>query len=121
MPATELIFFKTVKGVIPMREFLAEVRKNRATYAACWAAIQALRDYGRDLNRNNMGTLRDGIFELRVTETKPGIRFLFAYVGQDIVLLTHGITKERKVPEPEIDRALALLAEWEADPEGHSA
>ena len=121
MPATELIFFQTLQGVVPMRSFLAELRRDRAAYAACWTAIEALRDCGRDLNRNNMATLRDGIYELRVTETKPQIRFLFAYVGQDVVLLTHGLTKERQVPSAEIDRALALLAEWRSDPEAHSA
>jgi hypothetical protein len=41
-------------------------------------------------------------------------------VGKDLVLVSHGITKEAAVPVREIDVACARLAKFHADPEKHS-
>ena len=61
--------------------------------------------------------LRDGIHELRVKEGTVQYRILYFYCGANAVCLFHGITKERKVPDSEIDLAIKrkLLVEQDLD------
>ncbi len=40
--------------------------------------------------------------------------------GNTEVILTHGFTKEKKVPDKEIERALDLKRKFGADPEFHT-
>ena len=48
-------------------------------------------------------------------------RVLYGFVGQHIVLISHGITKEKEVPDKEIDIAAARLALYEQEPERYRA
>lgn len=45
---------------------------------------------------------------------------LYFFHGQNIVILTHGLTKEDKVPDMEINRAIERKKKCEAEPETHS-
>ena len=47
-------------------------------------------------------------------------RLLYFFHGNQIVVLTHGLTKEREVSPREIDKALALRKRFESDPESHT-
>lgn len=104
-----------------MRSFLREMRQYPGAYRACWAAIEKLRDEGRDLSRVFLKPLGSGIWELRTHAGRVQIRILLSFVGSHVVLLTHGITKEGAIPPAEIERAASLLAAYEANPDTHSA
>jgi len=46
-------------------------------------------------------------------------RMLFFYGGEKIAVLSHHITKEKRVPPKEIDLAVRRKAKFEKDPEKH--
>jgi len=60
--------------------------------------------------------LRDGIYELRIRHSHVNYRILYGFVGNDVVLVSHGITKERLVPASEIELALPRLARYRSNP-----
>ena len=77
-------------------------------------------DLFHDLHRPYADILRDGIHELRLRVGRVNYRMLYFFHGNTAVVLTHGLTKEKKVPNKEIDRALDLKKMFEADPESHT-
>ena len=119
MPATRLIFFRAANGDVLLRSFMRGLQEEHLDHV--WIAIKRLAAEGRALRRPHVDYLRNGIWEARVVSGRVHIRILFAYVGQDLVMLTHGITKEGAVPPEEIDRAIRLLEVWKDDPGAHSA
>lgn len=122
MPATEVHLFRDDDGSVPILDWLAEVEaRNRKTYEKCRAYVARLRDQGRDLRRPTADILRDGVYELRFQYLGVNYRILYGFVGQDVVMVSHGITKEITVPSKEIDLAAERLAKCRLDPERHSA
>jgi hypothetical protein len=65
-------------------------------------------------------SLRDGIYELRPSYQGVNYRILYFFMGRDVVVLSHGITKEGAVPATEIDRAIERRKRFEADPKAHT-
>jgi len=65
--------------------------------------------------------LRDGVYELRTEVRNVNYRLLYGFVGKDIALLSHGITKKKKVPSREIDLAATRLRRFSANPKLHTA
>lgn len=51
--------------------------------------------------------MRDGIYELRASYGTVQYRILYFFRGRDVVVLSHGVTKSQKVPDAEIQRAIA--------------
>jgi len=56
------------------------------------------------------------VYELRTRVGRVNYRVLYGFVGKDLVLVSHGITKEKAVPDTEIDLAVARLALYHRDP-----
>ena len=56
---------------------------------------------------------------LRVRASYSGVhyRILYFFYGKDAVALSHGITKEREVPAPDIDLAIKRMTEVRANPD----
>jgi hypothetical protein len=75
---------------------------------------------GHDLRRPVADFLRDGIYELRPSYQGVNYRILYFFMGRDVVVLSHGITKEGVVPATEIDRAIERRKRFEADPKAHT-
>ena len=68
--------------------------------------FEVLESFGNELHRPICAPLRDKIHELRVDRDRVHYRVLYTFVGQNIVLLSHGCYKKKKVPEADIDRAI---------------
>jgi phage-related protein len=88
-------------------------RSNRGIVrrtAKCRRYLLRLAQFGNELRRPVADYLRDGIYELRIRHTRVNYRILYGFVGQDVVLISHGITKERLVPANEIELAVQRLA-----------
>jgi putative component of toxin-antitoxin plasmid stabilization module len=79
-----------------------------------------LAELGYELRRPEADYLRDGIYELRIGHRGANYRILYSFVGHRIVLLTHGIIKESRVPPKEIDEAIVRKAKWETDPKTYT-
>jgi hypothetical protein len=121
MAATTIRLFRDDDGSVPFLEWLEEVeQRNRKAYEKCRSYLQRLAHFGHELRRPTADYLRDGVYELRCAYLGVNYRILYGFVGKDIVLISHGITKEAKVLPREIDLACARLGKFQEDPEKHS-
>jgi phage-related protein len=74
--------------------------------AKCLYYMRLLAAFGHELRRPVADSLRDGIYELRPTQQGVSYRLLYFFNGPDVVVLSHGIAKEQKVPAEDIQRAI---------------
>lgn len=65
--------------------------------------------------------MRDGIYELRVKSGRVNYRILYFFHRTAAAVLGHALTKEGKVPDADIERAIRRKARFEANPEAHTA
>jgi hypothetical protein len=104
MADTELRAFRTAQGEVPLFEWLAEldgkIRKK------CIARIRELAKQGFRLQPPLAKPLRDGIIELRPKTGRVNYRILYFFHNRKAIL-THGLTKEGKVPDEDIHYAIA--------------
>ena len=107
MPLVEVRLFRTQGGKCPAKIWLDELeRRDPRAYAVCLALIQELEVNGHEMERPASGFLRDGIYELRATSRNVQHRILYFFNGRGVAVLSHGLTKERRVPPDDI--ALAI-------------
>jgi phage-related protein len=108
-------------GSVPLLDWLAAIEKrNRTAYRKCRRHLERLAQFGSELRRPVADYLQDGIYELRIRHMHLNYRILYGFVGNDVVLVSHGITKERVVPANEIERAVQRLARFQANPSKYS-
>jgi len=119
VPNTTVAFFKDADGSIPAKVWMDNVvaKRDRRAVAKLRARIRMLRSDGRSLRRPVADTLRDGIYELRAEFGGVNYRLLYFFIGSMAAVVSHGLTKEAKVPAHEIDLAVQRKALCESDPE----
>lgn len=121
MPETTVYFYQEA-GEVPVYDWLQDLsQKDRKALANCLAKIRLLAAEGHALRRPHADYLRDGIYELRAKRGTVNYRILYFFHGQNVALLAHGLTKEKKVPDADIDRATARKNRYEKDPTKHRA
>ena len=118
MPETEVVFFKEEDGTEPFGEWLD--RQPPKAQDKCFRSLKYLEDFGHELRRPLADHLGDGIYELRIQHLRVNYRILYFFSGEGIAVVSHGITKEGKVPPGEIEKALTRKAKYETDPIRHS-
>jgi len=64
--------------------------------------------------------LRDKIYEVRIRVDRVQHRVLYFFGSRGAVVLSHGLVKEGKVPDREIELAVRRKATYDLDPEGRS-
>ena len=114
MTRTKIVLYREADGTVPLVEWLAELPEKARL--KCRARIKRLAELGHELRRPHADLLRDGVYELRTSVGRVNYRVLYGFVGKDLVLVSHGITKEKSVPDAEIDLAVARLALYRRDP-----
>jgi len=120
MPETAIHIFRDDDGSVPFWEWLDELEaRNRKVYEKCRSYVARLAEFGHELRRPTADVLRDGIYELRLSYLGVNYRILYGFAGKDLVLISHGITKEKRVPPAEIDKAVQRLNKYTEDPEKH--
>lgn len=70
---------------------------------------------GHELRRPEADFLRDGIYELRASYQGVHYRMLYFFRGKAVVVVSHGLTKEREVPSREIGPAVERKKRVEAN------
>jgi phage-related protein len=121
MPATRVLLFRDADGSVPLLDWLKALEsRNRNAYRKCWTYLDRLAQFGNELRRPTADYLRDGVYELRVRYSGVNYRIMYGFVGKNIVLVSHGITKERIVPAKEIELASQRLALYRSNPEKYS-
>lgn len=118
MPQTTLLLFRESDGTVPLLEWLDRIPKKPR--AKCLVRLERLAQLGHELRRPEADFVRDGIFELRVGWQGGNYRMLYFFAGQAVVVVTHGLVKERVVPPKEIDLAVARMKKFQSDPESHT-
>ena len=118
MPKTELVLFREDDGTVPLTDWLDSLQKK--AQAKCVGAIRRLELIGHELRRPEADYLRDDIFELRVRLQGINYRMLYFFHGRSVVVVSHGLTKERAVPPKEIERAVERRKRFIADPKLHA-
>lgn len=112
--------FRDAAGSIPIDEWLEELSVyNPRAYAKCLSRVILLEEAGFALRRPAAALLRDGIYELRAAVGNVNYRILYFFYGQNVVVLSHGLTKEDRVPSIEIDRAVQRMRLVEANADKH--
>jgi len=119
MPTTRLVIYQDMDGAAPLLDWLSE--QTDRVRAKCRSKLERLRQFGNELRRPDCDYLRNGIYELRARDGNVHYRILYGFVGQHIVLLSHGCTKERAIPNREIERAVKNLAMFKGNPVAHTA
>jgi len=71
------------------------------------------------LRRPEADLLRDGIYELRTSFQSVNYRLLY-FFHQQTAVISHGLTKEKKVPEGESEVAIRHRKLFEIDPAQHT-
>ncbi len=117
MQKTQVYYYQEDDGSIPFVDWLTHVEKKVAE--KCLVRIELLKEFGNSLRRPYADYLRNGIYELRVSHKRIQYRILYFFYGKNVVLISHGLTKEQKVPEKDIDNAIRRKAAIEKNPNRH--
>jgi phage-related protein len=72
----------------------------------CRVKIGRLQELGHELRRPEADYLRDGIYELRVRFARVNYRMLYFFHQDIAAVVCHGLVKEERVTDREIDRAV---------------
>lgn len=102
----KLYYFEDINNKCEVDEYLDSLNiKNRAKVMA-W--IDKLQEQGNRLHRPFADYLRDGIYELRISVSSNNLRILYFFILKNQIILSHAfIKKSSKVPEREINKAIA--------------
>lgn len=120
MPATTVYFYRADDGSAPVFEWLNDLlRQNRRAHASCVARIRLLAEMGHELRRPHADFLRNGVYELRARAGRVNHRVLYFFHGRDVAILAHALTKEDKVPDTDIERAIERKNRYERNPGRH--
>jgi len=118
MPKIKVLIYQEKVWKVPLLEWLDGL-SSKVRYK-CIALVELLEEKGNELRRPYCDYLEQGIYELRVRRGNVHYRILYAFVGENIVLLSHGCTKEQEVPKREIDRAIRNRDIYRSDPKAHT-
>ena len=118
MPKTDIRIYQDADGTVPLLDWLNSL-PDRAK-DKCGAVIERLADFGNQLRRPDCDYLSNGIYELRARIGNVNYRVFYGFVGRQIILLSHGCTKEKKVPTKEIKRAIENLRRYTENPKTHT-
>lgn len=120
MAETEVLFYKDDGGSVPVLDWIDVLsRTEPKVVRKVLARIDELRMFGAKLRRPIADYLDGGIYELRISHQHVNYRILYAFVGQNITLLTNGLVKEKRVPPAEIALAQARKRAYESNPSKH--
>ena len=103
---------------MPLLEWLDSLSEK--VREKCLFRIRRLATLGHDLRRPEADYLRDGIYELRVGFRSRNYRMLYFFHGTVAAVLSHGLTKEARVPPKEIDQAITRKQAFERNPVSHT-
>ena len=109
MPKTKVVFYKELSGSVPVLDWLDGLAK-----------IERLKQEGHELRRPEADLLRDKIYELRASFQGVHYRILYFFHGNVAAVVSHGITKEDRVPPVEIARAIERRQQFELNPKVHT-
>lgn len=118
MPKTEVKIYQETDGTVPLLDWMDGLSSK--VQDKCIVKIELLAEFGYELRRPNCDMLHSGIYELRARHQNVNYRILYGFCGDNVVLLSHGCTKEAKVPEKEIEKAKNNLSRFKKNQKAHT-
>jgi phage-related protein len=118
MPQTQVVFYQDADGSVPILEWFDRLPEKALD--KCRVRLERLRDLGHELRRPEADYLRDGIYELRVRVGSVNYRMLYFFHENIAAVVSHGLTKEKRVPPKDIDRAVAAKQRFVQNPRRHT-
>ena len=118
MSRIHVVFYQEDDGTVPLLNWMDRLPKKAVV--KCRARIERLRELGHELRRPDADYLRDDIYELRASLGGIHYRMLYFFHGRTAVVISHGLTKERRVPPREIEQAIIYKTIFETSPERHT-
>ena len=113
MPVTTVVFFMEADGSCPLLLWLD--RLPAKVQNKCIVRIERLQALGHELRRPEADFLRDGIYELRLSFQSVNYRMLY-FFHRHTAVISHGLTKEKEVPDREIQLAIRHSELFAKDP-----
>jgi phage-related protein len=107
-------------GTSPIADLEPQSINDRDHSHKCRVKLERLRDLGHELRRPEADYLRDGIYELRVRVGSANYRMLYFFHENIAAVVSHGLTKEKRVPPKDIDRAVAAKQRFVQAPGRHT-
>ena len=117
MPETEVVLFAEANDISPIINWLDSLPSK--VQDKCIVRIERLAEMGYELRRPEADYLKDDIYELRASHQGIHYRMLYFFHGKTAVI-SHGLVKEKTVPQREIDLAIRRKSIYESDPEKHT-
>lgn len=118
MPKTSIVIYQEKDGSVPLIEWLDGIAQKAKD--KCIVKIERLEQFGYELRRPDCDLLEEGIYELRAKLNRVNYRILYSFQGRNIVLLSHGCTKEKKVSKSQINRAIRSRNNYIQNPKAHT-
>ena len=118
MATVELVFYQEADGTVPLIEWFNVLPTK--VMQKCEAKLSRLEQLGHELRRPEADYLRDEVYELRASYQGVHYRMLYFFYGRTVVIVSHGLVKERSVPPREIDLAVKRKRSYEARPDRHA-
>ena len=118
MPQTQVVFYQEEDGSVPILEWFERLPEKALD--KCRVKLERLRDLGHELRRPEADYLRDDIYELRVRVGSVNYRMLYFFHENIAAVVSHGLTKEKRVPPKDIDLAVAAKKHFVENPRRHT-
>ena len=118
MPQTRVVLYSEEDGSCPFLDWFNELPAK--VQDKCYLRLERLREMGHELRRPEADFLRDGIYELRISQQGIHHRILYFFHGAIAAVISHGLVKERAVPPNEINRAVERKKRFVANPPRHT-
>ncbi|WEV46514.1 type II toxin-antitoxin system RelE/ParE family toxin [Bifidobacterium sp. ESL0690] len=107
----EVEFYALPNGKEPMQELLSSLDEKLARKLL--DDIDMLRVYGNHLREPYSKRVSDGIFELRVRQSRNDVRALYFFMEGRRIIITNGfVKKQNKLPLVELSRAKRYRKDW---------
>ena len=118
MPRTRVVIYREEDGTAPFLPWLLSL--PTAAQDTVRLKVERPRELGHELRRPEADYLRDGVYELRASVGGVQYRVLYFFHGRIAAVVAHGIVKERRVPDREIELAIRRKKQFEANPAKHT-
>lgn len=119
MPVTDVLIYRELDGTVPFLEFLdgLGVRARDRVLAKLFLLGQLGHELRRPAADYIAGT---DLYELRIKDYRINYRVLYFFHGQTAAVVSHGLSKEDRVPDREISLATRRMTQFKASPERHT-
>lgn len=120
MPEIQVNLFAEADGSCPLLDWLSDAQMMpEKARDKCIVRVERLKERGHELRRPEADYLRDEIYELRTRLGNVNYRMLY-FFAEGCAVISHGLTKEGKIPGKEIELAMARREMFRKDPIQHT-